>query len=93
MPRRRDTPVEQMQDYPGEDYSELERQIAAHEARNHKELGMMIEVIKAMAVRIERRNANGEVSRQFCLLCVLGQPQFKRMPCIHDTIWKIAREF
>jgi hypothetical protein len=58
--------------------------------RQNKELR---DLIKWLAPRIERIPGSGiGVSQTMCLLCVLGKPEFKRLPCRHGEIWKIARE-
>jgi hypothetical protein len=49
------------------------------------------DLIAWLAPRIERRNGNGEISDKFCLLCTLGQPEFKRQPCRHNEVWRIAK--
>ena len=49
------------------------------------------QLISWIAPRIERRNANGAVADKFCILCVLGQPQYKRLPCRHSELWAIAK--
>ena len=56
-----------------------------------EELERLRELIRWLAPRIERRNGNGQVSEKLCLLCVMGQPQFKRQPCRHDEIYLIGR--
>jgi hypothetical protein len=48
-------------------------------------------LVRWIAPRIRRRNENGGVSDRFCLLCVLGIPEFKRQPCRHDAIWELER--
>jgi hypothetical protein len=57
----------------------------------HAEVEHLRDLIRWLAPRIERRNGNGMISDQLCLLCVLGQPQFKRQPCRHAEIWTIGR--
>lgn len=52
----------------------------------------LLDLIKWIAPRIQRRNGNGGLGETFCLLCVMGQPQFKRMPCRHAEIWRIAND-
>ena len=56
-----------------------------------RHLADLLDLIKWLAPRIERRNGNGAVSDKLCLLCVLGQPQYKREPCRHDEIFQIRR--
>jgi hypothetical protein len=50
------------------------------------ELARLQELIHWIAPRIERRTANGTISRDFCLFCILGPPNLRR-PCRHAEIW------
>jgi hypothetical protein len=70
-------PTDTMQIYDGEEAARI---------------GQLEALIRWIAPRIQRRNANGGVSDQFCILCSLGQPEFKRQPCRHAEIWAIAKD-
>lgn len=50
------------------------------------------DLIKWIAPRIVRRNGNGMPADQFCLLCVMGTPEYKRQPCRHAEIWAAAKD-
>ena len=53
-------------------------------------LSRYADLVAWVAPRIERRNMNGMPSDRFCLLCSLGQPQYKRLPCRHEEIWRLG---
>lgn len=55
------------------------------------ELLQLRDLLRWLAPRIERRNGNGAVSDSMCILCVLGQPQYKRQPCRHSEIFELGR--
>ncbi len=64
-----------------------------HPATLRAQLAQAIDLIRWLAPRIERVPGSGiGVSRTLCLLCVMGKPEFKRLPCRHSEIWKIAEE-
>jgi hypothetical protein len=65
---------------------------AREDMQRYAENELLKNLIRWIAPRIERRNANGMPSDRFCLLCVMGQPQFRRQPCRHDEIFQIAKE-
>ena len=49
------------------------------------------DLIKWIAPRIQRVNGSGMgLSDKWCILCVLGRPEFKRQPCRHQDIWQEA---
>ena len=60
--------------------------------RLRKENAVLCDLIAWIAPRIERRNGNGAVSDKHCLICVMGQPVYRRQGCRHGDIWAIAKE-
>jgi hypothetical protein len=49
------------------------------------------ELIRWIAPRIKRRNANGMVADQFCILCSMGPPELRRGICRHADVWAIEK--
>lgn len=56
------------------------------------EVQLLKRLIAWIGVRLVRRDGNGAPTDRICLLCLLGQPEFRRQPCRHAEIWGIAKE-